>query len=394
MTSGSPVQSSKPAPSLVAGGPFAELCRRIGGPLETPRGSGVIALVALGVAWLPLVVLAAWQGVALSADTGGASLIADLGVWARFVVGLPMLLLVGPGIARRIDPAFTELRRLVPESRRADFEAALARFQWYQTAWTPELVLLGIAWIAGWLMFRAHAVADLSAWHHLPGSDATSLARIWAAWVSLPLFQFVALRWGWRMFAWWRFLSRVSKLDLELIPTNPDGFGGLGFLGEAQSSLFLLMAPSALLFSSRIAMSVLYKGNSVDSFQAPGAALVVLAAIVMMGPVAPMMSALLRARRRGILEYGRLAQNYARAFDQKWVRGKAGDEPLLGTADIQSLADLSNSLTVVRRLSPIPFEKRHFALFAACLILPAVPPLLFVMPLGEILERLASILAR
>jgi hypothetical protein len=40
-----------------------------------------------------------------------------------------------------------------------------------------------------------------------------------------------------------------------------------------------------------------------------------------------------------------------RKFDAMWVRGGApADEPLVGSADIQSLADLGNSFEVVRTM--------------------------------------------
>ena len=48
-----------------------------------------------------------------------------------------------------------------------------------------------------------------------------------------------------------------------------------------------------------------------------------------------------------------LAARYAREFDRKWLRGGApADEPLLGSGDIQSLADLGNSYEVVKEMQP------------------------------------------
>ena len=42
-------------------------------------------------------------------------------------------------------------------------------------------------------------------------------------------------------------------------------------------------------------------------------------------------------------------QAYTREFNQKWIRGpRPADEPLLGSADIQSLADLRNGFEVVQ----------------------------------------------
>src|SRR4029434_3105192 len=58
---------------------------------------------------------------------------------------------------------------------------------------------------------------------------------------------------------------------------------------------------------------------------------------------------LTQAKRTGNREYGALAERYVREFDTKWLRGGASsDEPLVGSADIQALADLANSFEVVR----------------------------------------------
>jgi hypothetical protein len=64
---------------------------------------------------------------------------------------------------------------------------------------------------------------------------------------------------------------------------------------------------------------------------------------------------LARAKRGGLAEYGTLTSSYVMAFDQKWLRSKPNDEELLGTGDIQSLADLGNSFAVIREMRAIPF---------------------------------------
>ena len=53
-------------------------------------------------------------------------------------------------------------------------------------------------------------------------------------------------------------------------------------------------------------------------------------------------------KRTGLREYGLLAQRYVLEFDRKWLRGGAAeDEAFVGSADIQSLADLGNSFEIV-----------------------------------------------
>ena len=57
-----------------------------------------------------------------------------------------------------------------------------------------------------------------------------------------------------------------------------------------------------------------------------------------------------------------MAERYVREFDTKWLRGGAhADEPLVGSGDIQSLADLANSFEVVRTMRIAPNYKRRFA---------------------------------
>lgn len=41
------------------------------------------------------------------------------------------------------------------------------------------------------------------------------------------------LGWLWRILIWGLFLFRVSRLDLQLVPTHPDLVGGLQFVGES-----------------------------------------------------------------------------------------------------------------------------------------------------------------
>ena len=58
---------------------------------------------------------------------------------------------------------------------------------------------------------------------------------------------------------------------------------------------------------------------------------------------------LAQAKRTGNREYGALAERYVREFDTKWLRsGASSDEPLVGSADIQSLSDMANTFEVVR----------------------------------------------
>ena len=98
---------------------------------------------------------------------------------------------------------------------------------------------------------------------------------------------------------------------------------------------------------------------------------------------------LARARRTGLGEYGVLAQRYVREFDAKWLRGDRDPaEPLVGSPDIQSLADLGNSFEVVRTMRFVPFSKDTVIQLAIVTLAPLLPLTLTMISLEELLKRL------
>jgi hypothetical protein len=67
--------------------------------------------------------------------------------------------------------------------------------------------------------------------------------------------------------------------------------------------------------------------------------------------------------------------------------GGVVDERLIGSGDIQSLADLANSFQIIRDTRSVPFDKETFleAIFMA--IMPIVPLILTMIPLEELIKK-------
>jgi hypothetical protein len=119
----------------------------------------------------------------------------------------------------------------------------------------------------------------------------------------------------------------------------------------------------------------------------------VLLALFALGPRCVFTPSLLRARRLGLYHYGRLASDCVVGFDRKWIGGqKSPEEPLVGSADIQSLADMGNSFTVVQAITPFPFGKASLIGLAVVIALPLLPLCLTMFSAEEIAVRLLKIL--
>ena len=103
---------------------------------------------------------------------------------------------------------------------------------------------------------------------------------------------------------------------------------------------------------------------------------------------------LARLKRAGLHEYGVFAQRYVREFDDKWIRGSApSDEPLIGSSDIQSLADLGNSFEIIESIRLVPVTGQTLLKLAAITLLPVAPLLLTMVPLEELLKGLLRVIA-
>jgi hypothetical protein len=102
---------------------------------------------------------------------------------------------------------------------------------------------------------------------------------------------------------------------------------------------------------------------------------------------------LLKVRRKGLLEYGALGTTYTGLFEEKWVKGmNPSGEPILGSADIRSLADFGNSYELVTRMRAFPFEPKAAVTLALAALLPMVPVLATAMPIKEVLKMASKVL--
>jgi hypothetical protein len=195
------------------------------------------------------------------------------------------------------------------------------------------------------------------------------------------------------LFIWARFLWQVSRIDLSLVPTHPDRVGGLGFLANTAYAFALFAVAHGTMLAGLIANRIFFVGASLTQFKIEIAVIVAFMLVLLLGPLLAFSFQLAQAKRNGLREYGTLAERYVREFDGKWMRGGApADEPIVGSADIQSLADLGNSYEVVRTMRITPITRDAIVRLGAATLVPIVPLLLTMMPLEELAKMLFGIL--
>ena len=382
--------------ALVLGGPLFQLMRRasLSGDALQLLHRRILTMVLL--AWPPLLLLAIAEG----RFRGGSvelPFLHDVELHVRMLVALPLLVaaeLVVHARMRLMVGQFLD-RGLIPDAARARFDGIVASAMRLRNSAMAEMLMIAFVYIVGvTLTWRALAGLGVSSWYG--ASDGVmvrpSLAGWWLLCVSLPLFQFLLLRWFFRLFIWARFLWQVSRLELGLMPLHPDRCGGLGFLAQTPYAFMPLLVAMGALLAGMIGSRILAAGASLTDFKVELAGVVAVMLIAVLAPLLVFAPNLAAAKRAGLREYGTLAQRYARQFDRKWLRGSApADEPLIGSADIQSLADLGNSFEAVKGMRLVPFNLQAVLQLAVATMLPVAPLLLTMFSLEEVLVRLAQI---
>src|SRR4030095_14037422 len=99
------------------------------------------------------------------------------------------------------------------------------------------------------------------------GGRGLSPAGLWLVFVSLPLLQFLLLRWYFRLFIWVRFLWQVSRLDLDLAVIRPGRSARLVSLADSRVAFVPLAAAHGALFAGMIADRILFTGADLVDFQ-------------------------------------------------------------------------------------------------------------------------------
>lgn len=380
--------------SLVLGGPTYQILRRLhleGGQLEHLQLRLPIITLAT---WLPLLLISTFDS--SGGSLGQLSFLRDVEVHIRFLVALPVLVAGETIVHARLRPAvrrFVEQRLILPEDLARFHRAIDSAIRLRNSALIECGLLLLVYAIGPWLWSGRVGIANAT-WYAQPGGRwHLTHAGFWYVFVSIPVFQFILLRWYFRLFIWFRFLWQVSRLNLHLVPTHPDRSAGLAFLGKHSYAFGPILFAQGALLAGVIATRVLYGGESLLSFKLQIAGFVAFFVLVVLGPLVMFAPAMSRAKRKGLADYGLIAQRYVDRFERRWVLEDPSipSEELLGAADIQSLADLGNSYAMVREMHLVPFGLDDIIRLVAATAVPLLPLVLTILSPEELIIRVIKV---
>jgi len=363
------------------GGPLHRLGRRLG--LVREDVNTVRLGVALGLStWGVLLVLALLQGFGDRLFS-----LALVAVHARLLVVIPLFFLGETWVGPRMAEFVRNIVRsgVVPRGAVPALEFEIARLVRWRDSWLSEAVFLLAAVLMPLVGTQLHLAGATAIYDPSRAVAEGSLASRWYWFVCLPLFRFLMLRWFWRLGLWFHFLRRVAKLPLNLVPTHPDGAAGLGYVEVVQTHFAPLVLAISALQAASFAEELSAGTMSFEALYPAIALTLVVDVVLFLGPLFILTPRLWACRVKGLSDYMEFAARYVNGFDGKWrVADTDPGEPLLGTPDLQSLADLSNSLAIVRNMRWVPLSSRLLQILAAAALLPLLPLLLLKYPVADL----------
>jgi hypothetical protein len=372
------------------GGPLHRLGCRMGLVRDGTNTVRLGVALALSV-WPVLIVLALVQGVGEKIFSLGV-----IGGHVRFLVAVPLLFICETGVFPRMSEFVREIVKsgMVPKAELPELASLIRRVVRLNDSWISEALFFLVVFALPLIGPVAEVAAKMGNWGNFSEQGEGRLYGVgWYHGICLPLFRFLLMRWLWRLGLWWYFLWRVAKFPLRLVATHPDRAGGLGFLELVQDHFAPLTVAIGAVYSASFAEAI---STGTMPFEALGRLVPIVLGMVALLFVCPLFlfsSKLWLCRVNGWSDYMAMASRYVDAFDRRWVLDEtATGESQLGTSDLQSLADLGNSMNVVQGMRLIPTSRRLVLGTVGFVLLPMLPLLLLKYPIDQLAAKLLQTL--
>lgn len=352
------------------------------------------ALLFILIGWVPLVLLAivqsAWFG---SGDL--ASLMRQVGVHARYLVAVPLLVLAEAACAPQLNAIVRHFTAsgLVGERDRSRLDDAVASTRRLLRSPAAEIVVIALAYFVVAASLLPQPLDQLPAWAVSGGvAPRYSLAGWWHTLVSLPLLLILIFGWIWRLALWTRLLWLISRLELRLLASHPDHCAGLSFLGHSVRAFATVAFALAVIAAGRSGYLVLAGAGlpTPQMYFNIGLMLTILALFV--APLLVFTQPLLHVWRHGTFEYDALADRVGHAFERKWLNARKVDENALERPDFSATTDLYSIVSNVHAVRFVPVDLKDLIALAVAILLPFVPVVLLAFPTEVIWAQIKSLL--
>jgi len=223
-------------------------------------------------------------------------------------------------IGGKMQDAMPHLATVSSPSTIEEFTERAAR---WSRSWVALAACVGLGYLFSWLWAREEIANGLESWHSTTpagGEEWFTWAGLWTAFVALPVFTFLWLRWVWKIAVWTAFLFGLSRRRLKLMAVHPDRTAGLGCLSDVQTSFSLILFGTGVLVSAFLAYQLTWESTDITdrTVWIPTLVYVFLAPGVFLAPLFLFTGALRRTEHAALVSLNRLTVEVAQTFQEQW----------------------------------------------------------------------------
>jgi len=376
--------------SISEGGPFNKGAKKIG--LNTNAKQ---IIVALCITWLPLLIITALEGTFYSGVS--VPLLKDVAIHVRLLIVLPMLLT----IKAIINSKSIDLEKYFSDTLMNDNEKQivlkkeLQRVKRLINSAIPEIIFLLI--IIGLTMspLKGGILHETTSWRvAVEGGDTVlSFAGKWVVFVSIPIFQFLILRWLWRYIIWSLFLFRLSNTALNLQPTHPDQVAGLGIVADVHKYFGLIFLAINVISSGEMIVRITENPDSFQAIRGEAIGNIAVCVVLIFLPLFFFILKLIKTRHQALMDFGNLGSTLSGKFEEEWLRNIPIEKKVLERkVSTSTLQDYSSVYRSTEKMRSVPFRLHDVVTVILILFIPYIPILLIHFSIIELLQKLLGLL--
>lgn len=377
------------------GGPFYDLQKRIRLIREDHKNSFRRAALFVVLAWVVPLLLSLYEGNAWGRFEDKPYLL-HLSVWARYFISVGIFIAMEPTVGRWLAEVLKRLVQtdLIAPGSKDRTAKVVTRALNLRNSYSSELVCALIALLfAALSAFNLHE-NDPHSWMFRPGAQQTelSLAGWWNFIISAPIFHFLLVRWGWRLIIWGKLLHDLSGLDLRLVVTHPDGFGGIGFLGEYPNAYTPFIFAISCVDAAAVAELMQRGSINATTYAYYMAGWLVFIHVLISLPLFAFSGTLSNLKNK-TLDRSRIQSTwYQRAMERKIFGENIVASSSAEATPVEDIEDSTALFAAAKRMPTFLFSRATLLPVSAAAVVPFVAAGATLIPLEELLQAVKRLL--
>lgn len=376
--------------TFVGGGLFHKISTIFHKKNVSIKGSPRIAIGLVIITWVPLFILAVFSETN-NDSIQSISFFEDFFLQVRFLLVLPFLILIEKPIDLTFVKYIQNTYKLIQEHDRDKFISLVDRIRNIVKSYLPEILFLIIVYVLTIQNWNELWVLDSDRNYLTNADNSLNSAGWYYLLVCSPLLQLLIFRWLWTWIIWAYSIFSISRLNLKVDPLHADSMAGLQYLNFTPYSLSKVLIATSAILSSYIGVEIMQYGTALTDYTFQIIAYVIVFPILLYLPLLFLQKKLIKAKIFGIQNFGDLVRVHNLEYVQKWIEGNPPvDEPLVGSPDHSSLADINGSYGPLQSMKPFPIDYKMILSSIVMCILPYLPLLFTYYSATELFKMLIS----